>query len=162
MKEEYCYRAIGKVQSPYDSPEGTPIQPEGARGVTGSIQVFEDFQDGLEDLEGFSHIIVVYHFHLAKSGPLRVKPYMDEESHGIFATRSPARPNPLGLSVVRLKSIQDGVLCVENIDVLDETPVLDIKPHVARFDHPDIVSEGWLEGNVEKLEKSRDDGRFAS
>ena len=160
-EEEGRYRFIGEVHSPFREPEGTPIQPAAARGVKGTVELDPDYREGLKDLDGFSHIVLVYHFHMAKSGELEASPFMDDKAHGVFATRSPARPNPIGISTVRLKSVEGNTLHVENVDILDGTPVLDIKPHVSRFDQPEINSEGWLDENVDKLETSRDDGRFA-
>lgn len=161
MEEDVCYRPIGKLHSPYKRPKGTPIQPSSAEGVKGRVEIFPDYRAGLEDLGGFSHIILLYHFHMAGESNLEVKPYMDKECHGVFATRSPARPNPIGISTMRLKKIKEGVLYLENVDVLDGTPVLDVKPHVVEFDQPDDAEIGWLEENVHKLEESEDDGRFA-
>lgn len=161
MEEDICYRPIGKLHSPHKSAKGTPIQPSSAEGVEGRVEIFPDYRDGLEDLGGFSHVTLIYHFHLAGESTLIAKPYMDKEYHGVFATRSPARPNPVGISTMRLKKIEEGVLYLEDVDVLDGTPVLDVKPHVVEFDQPDDTSIGWLEENVHKLEESRDDGRFA-
>ncbi|GAB6135045.1 hypothetical protein JCM16307_05930 [Thermococcus prieurii] len=122
--------------------------------------MFPEYADGLKDIEGFSHIILIYHFHLARPGRLTVRPYMDNEEHGVFATRAPGRPNPIGLSVVRLLEVRRRRLTVENIDVLDGTPLLDIKPYVPEFDVHRVERIGWLEKNVHKLPEARDDGRF--
>jgi tRNA-Thr(GGU) m(6)t(6)A37 methyltransferase TsaA len=159
--DEIVYRPIGVIHSPFKEPRGTPIQPPGAGGVAGSVEVFSEYAEGLKDLDGFSHIILVYHFHLAKPPSLLVKPFMDDEPHGIFAIRAPSRPNPVGISVVRLVKIEANVLHVEDVDIVDGTPLLDIKPYVPEFDPPDVERRGWLEKNVRKLPSSRDDGRFA-
>ncbi len=155
------YREIGTIRSENFEPAGTPIQPAAASGIKGKIEVFEEFSDGLKDLEGFSHIILLYHFHLSKKFSLSVKPFMDDEPHGVFATRTPSRPNPIGISIVKLKGINGKILDVEDIDVIDGTPLLDIKPYVTEFDCVHGVKTGWLENNLRKLKKSRDDGRFA-
>jgi tRNA-Thr(GGU) m(6)t(6)A37 methyltransferase TsaA len=155
------YTPIGIVRSPFTEPKGTPIQPPGARGVVGSVEVFSEYAEGLKDLDGFSHIILVYHFHQAGRPSLLVKPFMDDQPHGIFAVRAPSRPNPIGISVVRLVKVEGNVLHIEDVDIVDGTPLLDIKPYVPEFDPPDVERRGWLEKNVRKLSSSRDDGRFA-
>lgn len=155
---------IGIIRSPYCRLEGMPIQPRGALGVKGTVEVFPEFREGLSDLEGFSHLILLYHFHRASAPKLRALPFLDTTERGIFATRSPARPNHIGLSVVRLRSVLDGELEVENIDILDGTPLLDIKPYVPDFDFFDGVSIGWLAAtrgsDPERLGAERSDGRF--
>jgi tRNA-Thr(GGU) m(6)t(6)A37 methyltransferase TsaA len=158
---QMTYTPIGIVHSSFKEPEGTPIQPPGARGVAGSVELFPEYVEGLKDLAGFSHIILIYHFHLAKSPSLLVKPFMDDEPHGIFAVRAPSRPNPIGISVVRLVKVQANVLHIEDVDIIDGTPLLDIKPYVPEFDPPSVERRGWLEKNVGKLRSSVDDGRFA-
>lgn len=154
------YHPIGVIHSPFQTPEGTPIQTSGAVGVEAEIEVYPEFADGLEDLAGFSHIILLYHFHLAKKFSLRVKPYLDDVLHGLFATRAPARPNPIGISVVRLMKIEDRTLHVKDIDVVDKTPLLDIKPYVPEFDVKEVDEIGWLESKSKKVKKASDDGRF--
>lgn len=161
MQEDICYRPIGKLHSPYKSPKGTPIQPFSAEGVKRRVEIFPDYRAGLEDLGGFSHVILIYYFHMAGESDLEIKPYMDDECHGVFATRSPARPNPVGISTVKLNKIEKGVLYLEDVDVIDGTPVLDVKPSVVEFNQPDEADRGWLEENVHKLEESKDNGRFA-
>ena len=158
---QITYTPIGIIHSPFKEPKGTPIQPPGARGVEGSVELFPEYVEGLRDLDGFSHIILVYHFHLAKRPSLLMKPFMDDEPHGIFAIRAPSRPNPIGISVVRLVKVEGNVLRVEDVDIVDGTPLLDIKPYVPEFDPPEVGRRGWLEKNVRKLPSSRDDGRFA-
>jgi len=158
--EEIMYRPIGIIHSPFSEPKGTPIQPSAATGVEGTVEVFPEYAGGLKDLDGFSHVILLYHFHLSRQPSLEVKPYMDEQRHGVFATRAPSRPNPIGISVVRLFKIEGNVLHVRNIDIVDKTPLLDIKPYVPDFDVRDVEKTGWLENNVHKLKTSKDDGRF--
>lgn len=158
--ETIQYRPIGVIHSPFDKPEGTPIQPAGARGVAGTVEVFPGYAEGLKDVEGFSHIVLVYHFHLAKKSSLAVKPYLDSHPRGVFATRSPSRPNPIGISVVRLVRIEGPVLHIQDIDIVDGTPLLDIKPYVPEFDVNEPVRIGWLEGLIDRAPAAKDDGRF--
>jgi len=154
------YKPIGVIHSPFKKPQGTPIQSAAAEGVEGRIEVFPEYAEGLKDLEGFSHIVLLYHFHLSKKPSLKVKPYMDDKLHGVFATRSPSRPNSIGISIVRLIRIRKNILIVKDLDILDGTPLLDIKPYVPEFDVKSVDKKGWLEDNVRKLSISRDDGRF--
>jgi tRNA-Thr(GGU) m(6)t(6)A37 methyltransferase TsaA len=156
------FRPIGLISTPFTTPEGTPIQPKAAEGVAGSIKIFPEFCQGLQDLEGFSHIFLLYHFHLVQGFSLLVKPFLDDKERGLFATRAPARPNPIGLSLVRLEEIEGDTLHVLDVDMLDGTPVLDIKPFVPEFDARDQARIGWLASNLEKLKMARDDGRFLS
>ena len=155
------YRPIGVVRTPFKEPKGTPIQPPSARGVEGTVELFPEYAEGLKDLDGFSHIILIYHFHLSKPSPLQVKPYMDDEVHGVFAMRGPSRPNAIGLSVVRLASVEGNLLRIRDVDIVDGTPLLDIKPYVPEFDVRDVDRIGWLDRQVHKLPTTQDDGRFA-
>jgi len=157
---EIMYKPIGVVHSSFKEPEGTPIQPAGAKAINGTVEIFPEYAEGLKDVEGFSHIILIYHFHLSRRAPLKVKPYMDNEMRGVFATRSPSRPNPIGISVVQLIKIENNILHIQDVDIVDGTPLLDIKPHVPEFDIREAVRIGWLGKNVHKLSVSRDDGRF--
>ena len=151
---------IGRIHTPYDDPEGMPIQPAGAAGTEGTVTVYEPYRPGLADLEGFSHVFLLYHFHLARGFDLRVVPFLDTQSRGLFATRAPKRPNPIGLSVVELERIEDGVLYVRNIDVLNGTPLLDIKPYAPQFDKPENVRTGWLETSEKAVSSRKSDDRF--
>jgi len=160
MKGKITYRPIGIIHSPFKEPKGTPIQPYAAKGIEGMVEVFPQYEKGLKDIKGFSHIILIYHFHLLKAYFLEVKPYMDNRLHGLFATRAPARPNPIGLSVVRLIEVKRNNLHIKDVDIVDETPLLDIKPFVLEFNSEDIIKKGWLEKNISKLPESKDDGRF--
>ncbi len=159
---EIVYKPIGIIHSPFREPKGTPIQPKAAEGIEGRIEIFQEYVEGLKDLEGFSHIILIYHFHLVKKSSLKVKPYMDNRVHGVFSTRAPSRPNPIGISIVRLVGIKENILYIRDVDIVDGTPLLDIKPYVPEFDVRKVDRIGWLEGNVHKLPASRDDGRFTS
>ena len=154
------YRPIGIIHSPFEGPNGTPIQPAGAKGINGSVEVFPQYAEGLKDVEGFSHIILIYHFHLSGESSLTAKPYMDTESHGVFAMRGPSRPNSIGISVVRLVKVEENILRIKDVDIVNGTPLLDIKPYVPEFDIRDVENIGWLEKKVHKLSESKDDGRF--
>ena len=160
IMNEIKYKPIGVVHSPFKEPKGTPIQPPGGKGIDGTVEVFPEYAEGLKDIEGFSHIILIYHFHLSKGLSLKVKPYMENELRGVFATRAPSRPNPIGISVVRLVRVEKSILYVRDVDFVDGTPLLDIKPYVPEFDVREVNKTGWLEKEVHKLSTSKDDGRF--
>ncbi len=138
-----------------------PIQPAAARGVRGAVEVLPEFCDGLADLEGFDRVILIYHFHRSEGYVLRVVPFLDDCEHGVFATRAPRRPNPIGLSVVRLVGVDGCRLEVEDVDVLDGTPVLDIKPYVPSFDAYPDECDGWFGNRVGDVQTARADRRFA-
>lgn len=157
---EIKYKPIGVIHSPFKEPKGVPIQPAGAQGIDGTVELFPEYTEGLKDVEGFSHLILIYHFHLSKESPLKVKPYMDNKVHGVFAMRGPSRPNSIGISIVRLVRVEGNILHVQDIDIVDGTPLLDIKPYVPEFDIREVEKTGWLEKNVHKLSTSKDDGRF--
>lgn len=156
------YTPIGYFKTPFTDIKGMPIQPVGGYGVEGVIDVLPEFVGGLQDLEGFSHVFVLYHLHQIKGYDLIVKPFLDKDHHGIFATRSPKRPNPIGLSVMRLKGIAGSLVFLEGIDVLNETPVIDIKPYVADFDRCEADRFGWFEGKSQRAVNHRSDDRFAA
>ena len=157
---DITYSPIGTIHSPFREPKGMPIQPSGAKGVEGTAEVVDEYAPGLQDLEGFSHIILIYHMHLASGWSLKVKPFLDPEKHGVFATRAPARPNPIGLSIVRLVRIEGATLHIEGVDVVDGTPLLDVKPYVPAFDGPRVERIGWLEDRVKNAADTRSDDRF--
>ena len=154
------YRPIGVLHTPFKDIAGMPIQPAGAAGVRGTAEIDDEFAPGLQDLEGFSHIIVLYHFHRAPAPRLLVTPFMDTEPRGVFATRAPARPNPIGLSVVRLLEREGRVLHLENVDMLDGTPILDLKPYVPAFDGDVADRVGWLERVQSNVHTHQADRRF--
>lgn len=160
MSEEYVYKSIGIIRSPFKMTEGMPIQPSGANEVAGSIEINPEYKDGLKDLDGFSHIILIYHFHESKGFSLQTIPFLDDKPRGLFATRAPRRPNPIGISVVRLKKVIDNILEIENVDILDRTPLLDIKPFVPDFDVYESVTTGWLEKASKKANQKKSDERF--
>jgi tRNA-Thr(GGU) m(6)t(6)A37 methyltransferase TsaA len=139
-------QAIGVIHSPYRTKEATPIQGRFAPEAMGRVELFPEFADGLKDIEGFSHLILIYCFHETGEVKLVRPTFLDDEPHGIFASRHPGRPNALGLTVVELVRREAGILFVAGVDVLDGTPLLDIKPYVPRFDCFPGASEGWTEG----------------
>ena len=157
---EIKYKPIGVIHSPFKKPQGTPIQPAGAQDIEGTVEIAPEYADGLKDIEGFSHIILVYHFHLSNGYLLKVKPYLDDQSRGVFATRAPSRPNPIGISIVRLVKVNENTLYIRDVDIVDGTPLLDIKPYVPQFDTRKADKIGWLEENVNRLSTTRGDGRF--
>lgn len=143
---ELTVTSVGVIHSPFRRARGTPIQPVFAGGAEGWVEVFEPFAAGLKDLEGFERIWLLYWFHRAeRNGKLIVTPYLDSTPRGVFSTRAPSRPNPIGLSCVKLLGVDHNTLQVQGIDVLDGTPVVDIKPYVPRFDCFEGVRAGWFE-----------------
>jgi len=158
--KEITFKPIGIIHTPFKEPKGTPIQPASGKGVAGTVEVFDEFAKGLKDLEGFSHITLIYHFHLSRTSKLLVTPFMDDKQRGVFATRAPTRPNPIGVSVVCLVRIQGRVLHIQDVDIVDGTPLLDIKPYVPGFDQREVWKTGWLEKKMHNLPSSKDDGRF--
>ena len=154
------YEPIGFVRSPFKNITAMPIQPSGAAEVQGTIEILPEFEKGLKDLEGFSHIILLYHFHRAREPKLVVTPFLDSEQHGIFATRAPTRPNPIGLSIVNLLKREGSILHIGNVDVVDGTPLLDIKPYVPEFDKPEADRFGWLEDSKGQVQDKKSDDRF--
>ncbi|MCF8080479.1 MAG: tRNA (N6-threonylcarbamoyladenosine(37)-N6)-methyltransferase TrmO [Desulfobacterales bacterium] len=161
-EERICYTPIGVIRSPFTIREDMPIQPSGARGVSGRIELKEEFAEGLNDIDGFSHLYLLYHFHQSSGYCLKVTPFLDKTPRGLFATRAPKRPNPIGLSVVRLEKIEGSTIHILDVDVLDGTPLLDLKPYVPAFDVPadKDVRTGWVDNSAMRPEDIRADGRF--
>jgi tRNA (adenine37-N6)-methyltransferase len=159
--DNIIYQPIGIIRTPYSNINDMPIQPSGAQNVRGELVIKPEFIEGLSDLDGFSHIFLIYHFHQVKSYELIVVPFMDDVSRGVFATRAPKRPNPIGISIVRLLSVEGNILTVENVDLLNGTPILDIKPYVPVFDYHEVERVGWLTGCGSEIETKRSDERFA-
>lgn len=153
------YRPIGVVRSPFSEAEGMPIQPSRARGIRGTVELEPEYAEGLQDLDGFSHAVLLCHLHRSRGFSLKVVPFLDHVARGVFATRAPRRPNPIGLSVVRLVSIEGNRISFEGVDLIDGTPVLDIKPYVPEFDEREEIRLGWLEEARRRATVS--DGRFA-
>ena len=156
---EILFQPIGVIHSPFKVPEGTPIQSS-ASEAEGTIEIYPELENGLSDVDGFSHIILIYYCHMTNDYSLMVKPYMDDVEHGVFATRSPRRPNSIGLSIVELIKMDRNILMIKGVDIIDGTPLLDIKPCVPEFDSRRITKIGWLENKVDKLRDVKDDGRF--
>jgi len=159
---DFSFHSIGTIHTPFKNRKGMPIQPAGAKDIFGSIKILEEYASGLKDLGGFSHIILLYAFHESQGFDLEVTPFMDTATHGLFSTRAPRRPNPIGLSVVRLLECEGPLLKIQGIDVLDGTPLLDIKPYVPAFDGPTVDAIGWLEKNAAKADHLRSDARFTT
>lgn len=136
-------KPIGVIHSPYKNLEDIPCQSYKSEKI-GEVEVFKEYEDGLKDIEGFSHIIIVYYFHLSKNYSLNTRPFLDKELHGVFATRSPRRPNHIGISTVRLLGRRGNILKVKGMDLIDGTPLLDIKPYVKKFDERKNIKIGWL------------------
>ena len=151
------YKSIGIIHTPFKKNIDVPIQPTASHSK-GWVEVYKEYEEGLDGIEAFSHIILIYHFHLIKEAKLKVIPYMDSSPKGVFATRAPSRPNPIGISTVRLLKREGNILHVENVDIVDLSPLLDIKPYVPQFG--DEVKIGWLENRISQLKNIRDDGRF--
>ena len=151
---------IGIIHTPHKMKEGMPIQSSGAEGIKGFIKLKKKYIKGLLDLGGFSHIYLIYHFHKSKGFELLVKPFLDDRLRGVFSTRAPQRPNSIGLSVVKLISIKDNILEIENVDMMDGTPLLDIKPYISEFDIHDIDKSGWINDKKGLLNEIKSDDRF--
>lgn len=160
MKQVVTYRPIGFIHTPFRDIAGMPIQPAGARGVAGRVIIDGTYREGLKDIEGFSHVFLIYHLHLCDGYDLLVKPFLDNAVHGILACRSPKRPNPLGLSLVKLIGVEGAVLHIEDVDMVDGTPLLDIKPYVPLFDTATDVRIGWFSDRAGGVFEARSDGRF--
>ena len=158
MKIEFT--PIGVIHSPFTEPAGMPIQPSGAKGIAGTIDIFEPYAQGLKDLDGFSHLMLIYFFHRSSGFSLEAVPYLDTVPRGVFATRAPRRPNPVGISIVRLNRVEGRVLHIENVDILDGTPLLDIKPYVPDFDAQTEVRTGWLANARKTAAHKKSDDRF--
>ena len=159
MKNFSC-KPIGIIRSPFKTVDAMPIQPAGAKDIEGRIEIFPDYVQGIKDLSQFSHLILIYYFHLSKGYDLLVKPFLDDETHGVFACRAPRRPNPIGISVVRLKNIKGSILHISDLDIVDATPLLDIKPYVSKFDKPKDVNIGWYKKKITAVKDKQADSRF--
>jgi tRNA-Thr(GGU) m(6)t(6)A37 methyltransferase TsaA len=155
------YTPIGRIHSQFSTPRGTPIQAAAARHVAGTVELDPAYVEGLHDLDGFSHLILVYHCHRARPCNLTVTPFLDDAPRGVFATRAPSRPNPIGISVVRLTGITGNVLHIRDVDIVDGTPLLDLKPYVPAFDARHDARSGWLRRTIDTMDARSDDGRFA-
>jgi len=137
-----------------------PIQPSSESSASGHLEIYPEFTEGLKDIDGFSHIYLIYHLHKVRQPKLTVTPFLDTTPRGLFATRAPRRPNPIGLSLVKLARIQGNLVYIENIDILDQTPLLDIKPYIPEFEDAEKIRIGWLEKNKSEVAKKKSDNRF--
>ena len=160
LQRNTAMHPIGIIHSPFRNLSDMPIQPKGAAAQEGEVEVFADFAEGLLDLDGFSHIYLLYRFHQAQRTELRVVPFMDSVARGVFATRSPLRPNHIGLSIVELVKVEANVVTIRGVDVLDGTPLLDIKPYIAAFDEVRDSLSGWMQASREEVSAARSDRRF--
>lgn len=154
--------SIGTIHTEFNEIEGMPIQPTGAKGIKGTIEIEDKYVEGLKDLEGFSHIHLIYLLHKVEGYMLEVKPFMDNNTHGVFATRSPKRPNRIGMSVVKINKVEGNTVFIENVDILNGTPLLDIKPYVPQL-YEDTIDElkiGWFETKHQKAKSQKSDDRF--
>lgn len=159
--DDLIIKPIGIIHTPHTDVKNMPIQPIAAEGICGYIELLPEYVAGLKDIEGFSHLTLLYRFHKIEGYQLEVIPFMDKESHGIFATKAPKRPNAIGISTVKLISVEGNIIHIEQVDMLDGTPLIDIKPFYPRYDNRDNVRIGWLEKNKNiPLDKLRSDERF--
>ena len=157
---EIRYEPIGTIHTPFRDRANVPIQTIGGVGIKGTIDIKPEYERCLKDLQEFSHIILIYHFHLSKGYSPEVKPFMDDQLRGVFSTRAPKRPNPIGFSVVRLVKIVGRTLHIEDLDIVDGTPLLDIKPYIPKIDAHMVERLGWAENKVERFPNVKADSRF--
>lgn len=158
--ESITYSPIGIINTPFSTPVGTPIQPVSGKGVDGTVEIFPEFEEGLSDLDGFSHIHLLFHMDRAPPMKLRATPFVDTIERGIFSIRAPSRPNPIGMSIVQLVRIDGNVLHIRDLDILDGTPLLDIKPYIPKTDCNPDARIGWLEGKEKRFSTMKADDRF--
>jgi tRNA-Thr(GGU) m(6)t(6)A37 methyltransferase TsaA len=159
--EPIIIKPIGTIHTPHIDINNMPIQPIAAEGIKGYIELLPEYVPGLKDLEGFSHITLIYHLHKIVGFSLEVIPFMDDQPRGIFSCKAPKRPNAIGISTVKLIGIEDNIIHIEQVDMLDGTPLIDIKPFYPRYDNRENVKIGWLEKNKDlPLGKLRSDERF--
>jgi tRNA-Thr(GGU) m(6)t(6)A37 methyltransferase TsaA len=151
---------IGTIHSPFTDLKNMPIQPPGAQGVSGKLIIKDEYAEGLKDLDGFSHIYIFYHFHKTTKTKLEVIPFMDKVPRGVFSTRTPMRPSRLGMSVIEVVSVDGNCVNVKGIDVLDGTPLIDIKPYILKFDYRADATSGWMQGSTDDVSNRRSDDRF--
>jgi len=161
IRNSITFSPIGIIHSGHDIAQKTPIQPVYAKGCDGWVEIFPEFAEGLKDIEGFSHIYLIYFFHQAEPTKLVVKPFLQDIERGVFATRAPCRPNALGLSIVELVRRESNILYLERVDILDGTPLIDIKPYTARFDRLDTARNGWQDEVDEKTARNRGRREYA-
>ena len=155
-----CFTPIGIIHTPFAEMKGMPIQAIAGQGVEGTIELEEAYVEGLRDIDGFTHLILLYHLHQMTESKLVVTPFLDTQPRGIFATRGPKRPNPIGFSTVRLLRVENNLLHIQDVDILDGTPLLDLKPYVPQFDDRADAQIGWFEKNIERVHEVRADERY--
>jgi len=160
--KQITFTPIGVVKSPFDEPVNMPIQSAAASGISGTVEIYDEFVPGLKDIEGFSHIILLYEFHRSDGYKLQVKPFLEDILHGVFAVRAPKRPNSIGFSIVKLIKVEGNILQIENVDILNETPLLDIKPYVPEFDCCPNAKSGWIDKHKESISNKKSDNRFST
>ena len=156
-------QSIATIKSPFCDLENMPVQPRGAKEVYATLEFKEEFVQGLKDLDGFSHVYLIYYFHKVSEHKLSVIPFNDKTNtpRGVFSTRTPMHPNSLGLSVVELISVEKNIVTIKGVDILDGTPLLDIKPYIENFDKIETaVTNGWMKSSSEEIQSMRADGRF--
>jgi len=158
--ESIKYNPIGIIHSPFKTLDNMPVQPAAADGIQGSVKILPQFTEGLDDLDGFSHIYSIFHLHRSKGYKLKITPFLDSQLRGVFATRAPKRPNAIGLSVVKLIKRESNVITIEDVDILDGTPLLDIKPFIPRMYNITNCKTGWLEKYKNEIKSKRSDKRF--
>jgi tRNA-Thr(GGU) m(6)t(6)A37 methyltransferase TsaA len=159
--EKVTLEFIGTIHTPFIEPKGTPITSFAGSGVKGTVEVNEQFAPGLKDIEGFSHLTLIYYMHRVTRKGLNSVPFMDDEPHGVFATRSPLRPNHIGMSIVRLMGVRGNTLDIQDLDIVDGTPLLDIKPYIPQVDSRTECRTGWFTGDMDRMKRTRDDGRYS-
>jgi len=157
---DIIFRPIGIIHTSFKESKETPIQPRKSGGAEGTIEIYDEYIPALDDLDGFSHIYLLFHLHLSKGYELKVVPYLDDRKRGLFATRAPRRPNQIGLSIVRLLRIEKNILYIKDVDIVDGTPLLDIKPYVNSFDEQTEIKIGWLKNRIKDNDIHRADSRF--
>ena len=160
--DSIVFRSIGVIHSEHVVPQETPIQPVYALDCRGRVEILPEFADGLHDIDGFSHIYLIYHFDRAETPKLLVKPFLQDTERGVFSTRAPCRPNAIGLSVVELLGREGNVLHIAGADILDGTPLLDIKPFTAKFDGITPTRNGWQDDVDEETAQNRGKRGFCS
>ncbi len=156
-------KQIATIYSPFSKLEGMPVQPKGAKDTFATIEFKEEYAEGLKDLDGFSHVYLIYYFHKIKEPKLSVVPFNDKTHtpRGVFSTRTPMHPNSMGLSVVELVKVENNIVTIKGVDILDGTPLLDIKPYIENFDKVETtVSSGWMTSTQEEVAKKKSDNRF--
>lgn len=154
------FEPIGVIHSPFTKLEEMPIQPAGSKGTQGTLEILPAYSEALQDLDGFSHLYAIYYFHKVKGWKPKVIPFLDNNERGLFATRAPKRPNPIGLSVLEIIEIKANQVTVQNVDILDNTPLLDIKPYVSQFEPVDNLRIGWLSKHIDQVKTKKSDQRF--